>query len=175
MKLKPGCEVEYEKRHRAIWPELVKLLKETGVSEYSIFWDKETNLLFAVQEQAGDSGSQDLGTNPVVKKWWDYMADIMDVNPDNSPVSIPLKEVFYMKLKKTYIEIIFLFIMIILNGYIYMSYFPKKYYLNKDLTFNKLSSFDNNIMTLSGIVFLISILFLFIKLFKYFFYYHNKK
>lgn len=70
MKLKPGCEVEYEKRHRAIWPELVKLLKETGVSEYSIFWDKETNLLFAVQEQAGDSGSQDLGTNPVVKKWW---------------------------------------------------------------------------------------------------------
>lgn len=78
MKLKPGCEVEYEKRHRAIWPELVKLLKETGVSEYSIFWDKETNLLFAVQEQAGDSGSQDLGTNPVVKKWWDYMADIME-------------------------------------------------------------------------------------------------
>lgn len=67
MKLKPGCEVEYEKRHRAIWPELVKLLKETGVSEYSIFWDKETNLLFAVQEQAGDSGSQDLGTNPIVK------------------------------------------------------------------------------------------------------------
>ena len=79
-----------------------------------------------------------------------------------------------MKLKKTYIEIIFLFIMIILNGYIYMSYLPKKYYLNKNLTFNKLSSFDNNIMTLSGIVFLISIL-LFIKLFKYFFYYHNKK
>ena len=60
MKLKPGCEVEYEKRHRAIWPELVKLLKETGVSDYYIFWDKETNLLFAVQEQAGDSGSQDL-------------------------------------------------------------------------------------------------------------------
>ncbi|WP_297448612.1 L-rhamnose mutarotase [uncultured Alistipes sp.] len=97
MKLKPGCEVEYEKRHRAIWPELVELLKATGVSEYSIFWDKETNLLFAVQEQGGESGSQDLGTNPVVKKWWDYMADIMEVNPDNSPVSIPMKEVFYMK------------------------------------------------------------------------------
>lgn len=75
----------------------VKLLKETGVSDYYIFWDKETNLLFAVQEQGGESGSQDLGTNPIVKKWWDYMADIMDVNPDNSPVSIPLKEVFYME------------------------------------------------------------------------------
>mgnify|MGYP000553851357 FL=1 len=97
MKLKPGCEVEYEKRHRAIWPELVKLLKETGVNDYYIFWDKETNLLFAVQEQGVESGSQDLGTNPIVKKWWDYMADIMDVNPDNSPVSIPLKEVFYME------------------------------------------------------------------------------
>ena len=66
-----------------------------------------------------------------------------------------------MKLKKTYIEIIFLFAMIIFNGYIYMSYFPKKYYLNKDLTFNKLNSFDNNIMTLSGLVFLISILFIY--------------
>ena len=71
MKLKPGCEVEYERRHRAIWPELVKLLRETGVSDYYIYWDKETNLLFAVQEQAGESGSQDLGTNPIVKKWWD--------------------------------------------------------------------------------------------------------
>ena len=97
MKLKPGCEVEYEKCHRAIWPDRVKLLKETGVSDYYIFWDKETNLLFAVQEQGGESGSQDLGTNPIVKKWWDYMADIMEVNPDNSPVSIPLKEVFYME------------------------------------------------------------------------------
>ena len=95
MKLKPGCEVEYEKRHRAIWPELVKLLiLDEPTASLS---DKETNLLFAVQEQGGESGSQDLGTNPIVKKWWDYMADIMDVNPDNSPVSIPLKEVFYME------------------------------------------------------------------------------
>ena len=97
MKLKPGCEAEYQKRHNEIWPELVKMLKDSGVYDYSIFWDKETNLLFAVQEQGGESGSQDLGTNPIVKKWWDYMADIMDVNPDNSPVSIPLKEVFYME------------------------------------------------------------------------------
>lgn len=97
MKLKPGCEVEYEKRHRAIWPELVKLLKETGVSDYYIFWDKETNLLFAVQEQGGESGSPDARHESDRKKWWDYMADIMDVNPDNSPVSIPLKEVFYME------------------------------------------------------------------------------
>jgi L-rhamnose mutarotase len=97
MFLKPGFEQEYEKRHNAIWPELKALLKESGVYDYSIFLDKETNILFAVQKVKGDGGSQDLGTNPVVKKWWDYMADIMEVNPDNSPVSVPLKEVFFME------------------------------------------------------------------------------
>jgi L-rhamnose mutarotase len=97
MKLKPGYKDEYKKRHDEIWPELKKLIKESGVSDYSIFLDEETNILFAVQKQSGDSSSQDLGTNPVVQKWWAYMADIMDTNPDNSPVTIPLEEVFYMK------------------------------------------------------------------------------
>ena len=97
MKLKPGCEVEYEKRHRAIWPELVKLLKETGVSEYSIFLDPETDTLFASVEVADPAHYDTSAETEICKRWWDYMADIMDVNPDNSPVSIPLKEVFYMK------------------------------------------------------------------------------
>lgn len=78
------------------WPELKALLSESGVSNYSIYWDKETNILFAYQEVEGESGSQDLGNTEIVKKWWDYMADIMKVNPDNSPVSIPLPEVFHM-------------------------------------------------------------------------------
>lgn len=95
MFLKPGCEAEYEKRHRKIWPEIVKLLKETGVCNYSIFFDRETNLLFAVQEQ-GDLSSQDLGSEVIIQKWWNYMSDIMETNPDKSPISIPLKEVFYM-------------------------------------------------------------------------------
>ena len=71
-------------------------MKANGVSDYSIFWDKETNVLYAVQKNDG-AGSQDMGDNEIVKKWWDYMADIMEVNPDNSPVSIPLEEVFYME------------------------------------------------------------------------------
>jgi len=96
MFLKPGFEAEYEKRHNAIWPELKQLLKESGVSDYSIFWDKETNMLFAVQKTTGEGSSQDLGGNPIVQKWWKYMADIMDTNPDNSPISIPLQEVFHM-------------------------------------------------------------------------------
>jgi len=95
MKLKRGFEKEYKKRHDEIWPELVKLLKASGVSDYSIFLDEETGTLFAVQKCSGAS-SQDLGSNPIVRKWWDYMADIMEVNPDKSPVSIPLPEVFHL-------------------------------------------------------------------------------
>ena len=76
--------------------ELKALLSQNGVSDYSIYWDKETNILFAFQKTEGGGGSQDLGNTEIVQKWWDYMADIMEVNPDNSPVSIPLPEVFHM-------------------------------------------------------------------------------
>ena len=96
MKLKKGQKEAYVKRHNEIWPELKKLLKENGVSEYSIFLDEETDTLFAFQKNTGLVGSQDLANNKIVKKWWDFMADIMDVNPDNSPVSVPLEEVFFM-------------------------------------------------------------------------------
>jgi L-rhamnose mutarotase len=97
MKLKPGCRQEYIKRHDEIWPELKALIQSTGVSDYSIFLDAETNILFAVQKQGGSVSSQDLGTNPVVQKWWAYMSDIMETNPDKSPVTVPLEEVFYME------------------------------------------------------------------------------
>ena len=97
MHLNEGQKQEYIKRHNEIWPELKKLLKDAGVSEYSIFLDEETNTLFAFQKVSGDGGSQDLGKTDIVKKWWGFMADIMKVNPDNSPVTIPLEEVFYME------------------------------------------------------------------------------
>lgn len=96
MRLKPGCKEEYRRRHQAIWPELRQLLKDNGVSDYTIFLDEETNLLFAVQQQSGDQSSQDLGTLPIVQRWWAYMADIMETNPDHSPVTVPLEEVFHM-------------------------------------------------------------------------------
>ncbi|WP_293941423.1 MULTISPECIES: L-rhamnose mutarotase [unclassified Sphingobacterium] len=95
MKLKPGMSAEYQRRHDAIWPELTTLLRENGVSDYSIFLDEETDTLFAVQYLAGHS-SQELGKEAIVQKWWDYMHDIMEVNPDHSPVSINLKKVFHM-------------------------------------------------------------------------------
>jgi L-rhamnose mutarotase len=96
MKLKPGFKEEYKKRHDELWPELRVLLKENGVSDYTIFLDEETNILFGVRQQNGEQSSQDLGSTEIVKKWWAYMADIMDTNPDNSPVTVPLAEVFHM-------------------------------------------------------------------------------
>jgi len=96
MFLKPGYEEEYKKRHAALWPEMKKLLKEGGVYDYSIYWDKETNILFAFQKVDGNAGSQDMGCDTIVQKWWNYMADIMEVNPDKSPISIPLSEMFHL-------------------------------------------------------------------------------
>ena len=97
MKMNPGCKEEYKKRHAALWPEMRKMLKDSGVGNYSIFLDEETNTLFGYQEVTGEGGSQELGNEAIVQKWSDYMADIMEVNPDNSPVSIPMEEMFYME------------------------------------------------------------------------------
>lgn len=96
MHLKAGMADAYRERHDALWPELEKLLKEAGISEYSIFLDEETHTLFAFQKVSGEGGSQDLASNSIVQKWWAHMADIMETMPDNSPVSVPLKEVFYL-------------------------------------------------------------------------------
>lgn len=94
MYLNPGMKEEYRKRHNEIWPEMKMVLKEAGISDFSIFLDEETNTLFAFQKVSGNAGSQDLGKNEIVQKWWNYMADIMLTNSDNSPVTVKLEEVF---------------------------------------------------------------------------------
>jgi len=96
MKLLPGLEDEYKKRHDELWPELEQLLKQTGISEYSIFLDAETNSLFGVLKAEDPEALENLPKHEVMQRWWKYMGDIMESNPDNSPVSIPLKEVFYL-------------------------------------------------------------------------------
>jgi L-rhamnose mutarotase len=96
MKLHKGKEAEYKKRHDEIWPELQALLKDTGIVEYSIFLDSTTNSLFGVLKIKDPSLLDKLPAHPVMQRWWKYMADIMDSNPDNSPVSVPLDEVFYL-------------------------------------------------------------------------------
>lgn len=95
MKLLPGNEEEYRKRHDEIWPELSKALSDAGVSDYSIFLDEETLTLFAVQKLAEGHSADQLPDLPIVRKWWDSMAPLMAVNPDKSPVCHPLVEVFH--------------------------------------------------------------------------------
>lgn len=96
MRLNPGCEDEYRKRHDAIWPELVALLKEAGVSDYSIHLDRETRLLFGVLWRRDDHGMDALPGHEIMRKWWAHMADIMETHPDNEPVAVPLECVFHM-------------------------------------------------------------------------------
>lgn len=95
MKLKPGFEKEYKKRHDEIWPELEQVLSESGIQKYVIYLDEDTGTLFAYQEL--DDNFEDVSYHPVVQKWWRYMEEIMFTNPDNSPVENTLKKVFLME------------------------------------------------------------------------------
>ncbi len=96
MRLTPGMEAEYIRRHDEIWPDLVDLLRNSGISNYSIHLDPETNTLFGYLERRDDHAMDDLPNHPVMRKWWAYMGDIMATNPDGSPIAIPLTETFYM-------------------------------------------------------------------------------
>jgi arylsulfatase len=95
LKLKPGMAAEYKRRHDAIWPELSQAIRSAGISDYSIFLDEETETLFAIQKLAPNNTAGEFRKSQILKKWWDYMAPLMEVNPDNSPVRVPLKEVFH--------------------------------------------------------------------------------
>nr|WP_294898152.1 L-rhamnose mutarotase [uncultured Pedobacter sp.] len=94
MKLKPGFKDEYKKRHDEIWPELAELLQQAGIFNYSIFLDEETNILFAVQHLNGNT--PDLTQKSIMKKWWVYMADIMETNADQSPIAVELPRMFHL-------------------------------------------------------------------------------
>ena len=96
MKLFKGCEEEYKKRHDEIWSELKDLLKQAGIKDYSIFLDEETNDLIGYLTIDDLKKLNELPNEPVMKKWWTYMKDIMETNEDSSPVNISLKEVFYL-------------------------------------------------------------------------------
>jgi L-rhamnose mutarotase len=96
MTLFKGYEAEYKKRHDEIWNDLKKLLKDAGIADYSIFLDEETNSLFAYLIIQDKKNLDALSQEPVMKKWWAYMKDVMATNEDNSPLIVELKEVFYL-------------------------------------------------------------------------------
>lgn len=96
MTLNPGCAEEYRRRHDAIWPELVALLRDAGVRDYSIHLDEETGILFGVLWRSDDHRMADLPRTEVMQRWWAHMADIMQTHPDNEPVAVPLVPMFHM-------------------------------------------------------------------------------
>ena len=96
MKLFKGKEDEYKKRHDEIWNELKELLKQAGIKDYSIFLDEKTNDLFAYLTIDDAIKLDELPNEPIMKKWWSYMKDLMETHEDDSPVTIPLKEVFHL-------------------------------------------------------------------------------
>ena len=97
MQLKPGVADEYERRHDELWPDLADALRKAGIFDYSIFLDEETMSLFAVLRLRPDNTKDALPLEPVMKRWWDYMADLMEVHPDNKPVEWALKPVFHFE------------------------------------------------------------------------------
>lgn len=97
MKLKPGFEAEYQRRHDELWPELAQALRAAGISDYSIFLDEDTRTLFAVQKRLDDSTADSLSQLPIVKRWWASIAPLMVANQDNSPATKPLREVFHLE------------------------------------------------------------------------------
>ena len=96
MKLFPGQEAEYEKRHNLLWPEMKDMIHEYGGKNYTIFLDKETLTLFGYIEIESEERWEESANTEICRKWWDYMADIMETNADNSPISIDLKNVFHL-------------------------------------------------------------------------------
>ena len=97
MSVNPGQEAEYERRHRPIWPELEATLKAHGVSSYSIFLDPETRDLFGYAEIESEERWQAIAATGVCRRWWSHMKDVMPANPDESPVSRELREVFHIE------------------------------------------------------------------------------
>jgi L-rhamnose mutarotase len=96
MQLKAGMAAEYRRRHDKIWPELVELLQGAGIGDYWIFLDAETNALFATLKLSADHRRNALVSHPVMRRWWDYMADIMEVEPGNKPREWALEPMFHL-------------------------------------------------------------------------------
>jgi len=96
MMLNPGAAEEYRRRHDAIWPELIALLRDAGVSDYSIHLDPETGALFGMLTRPEDHGMDDLPAHPVMRRWWAHMADLMQTHPDDAPVAVPLVPMFHL-------------------------------------------------------------------------------
>jgi len=96
MSVHPDRHEEYERRHNPIWPELEKVLLSHGARSYSIYLDPVTSDLFAYVELESEERWNAVASTEVCRRWWRAMREIMPSNPDDSPVSRELREVFHL-------------------------------------------------------------------------------
>ncbi|WP_438448414.1 L-rhamnose mutarotase [Gorillibacterium sp. sgz5001074] len=97
MKIFEGRAEEYKKRHDELWPEMKAMLLDHGITTYSIYLDEKTGILFAYLEYESQELHDSISSEPICRKWWDYMKDIMETNEDHSPISFDLREVFHIE------------------------------------------------------------------------------
>jgi L-rhamnose mutarotase len=86
----------YIHRHNPIWDELRDVLKAHGVHTYSIFLDPEDHSLFAYAEVEDEARWEAIAQTEVCQRWWESMRELMPTNPDGSPKSVDLQEVFHL-------------------------------------------------------------------------------
>lgn len=96
MYLKEGCEEEYVKRYNALWPDLKDLFKEKGIVDFSIYWDKESNCLYAYQIRSKSMDENSLNDSMIMRRWWEYISDIIETDSKNQPIVLPLEEMFHI-------------------------------------------------------------------------------
>lgn len=96
MFLYPGMEKEYERRHNLLWLEMKEMIHQYGGRNYTIYLDRETNVLYGYIEIEDKKRWAQSADTEINRKWWDFMEDIMETNPDNSPISIDLTPVFHL-------------------------------------------------------------------------------
>lgn len=98
LRLKPGTGEAYDRDHAAVWPEMLGLLKKSGISEYSIFRRDDLLFLYMRLEEAFDTVWARIEADPVNTRWQAAMsAYFLPVQENRPGERFPfMREVFYM-------------------------------------------------------------------------------
>ena len=95
MRIKPGTQEEYRRRHLQVWPELLADLKRAGCQNYSIYL-RDTEL-FAYMEVADFQRYLEImATSRARQRWEAQMSDIL-IRETEATTGFPpvLEEVFH--------------------------------------------------------------------------------
>jgi len=93
-----GKEAEYEKRHAEIWPEMVQVLKDAGICHYSIWRCGDELFGYYECEQGIEYAAKKQAESEVVKRWDEYMKDVLIMEKDPVTGAQPLmKQVFWLE------------------------------------------------------------------------------